>query len=120
MLRQYRKPLIVVTPKIGLKHAAYTSKIDEFGEDHKFTPIVVDNYSTSLAKTRSVIFCSGQIFIEINKAIESEAKETGTKPEVTVVRIEEIAPFPEHHIMSLLGKDNSLNKSVNVSISLYV
>jgi 2-oxoglutarate dehydrogenase complex dehydrogenase (E1) component-like enzyme len=113
MLRNYRKPLVVITPKIGLKHAAYTSKLEDFSEN-KFTPIIIDNYASSLSKTKSVIFCSGQIFIEINKSIEARLKETNIKPEITVIRIEEVAPFPEQQIMNYLGKDNTLNKSANV------
>jgi 2-oxoglutarate dehydrogenase complex dehydrogenase (E1) component-like enzyme len=110
MLRQYRKPLVVITPKIGLKHAAYVSKFEDLGQDSKFQPIVIDNYSADISKTKSVIFCSGQIFIEINKAI----KESTTKSDVTVMRIEEIAPFPERHIMDFF-KGKNINKSMNVT-----
>jgi 2-oxoglutarate dehydrogenase complex dehydrogenase (E1) component-like enzyme len=130
MLRKYRKPLIVIAPKIGLKHAAYTSNLSEFSLDSKFQPIVVDSYgnenNNSFNQLRGVIFCSGQIFLELKKHADALLKENKPVNFITI-RIEEIAPFPEHEIMNKL---NNLSKeakfhyvqeeSMNVGAYTYV
>lgn len=104
MLRKYRKPLIVATPKIGLKHSSYTSNINEFLENKHFEPIIVDNYnSENLKNLKGVVFCSGQIFLEINKQL-------GDKKDYIIIRIEELAPFPEEIIISTLKNINKKSK----------
>jgi len=106
MIRGYRKPLVVATPKIGLKHSAYVSNVEEFSSDHKFLPIIVDNFGNqSIGQSQGVIFCSGQIFLEISKQIENFKKETN-KVNFTLIRIEELAPFPEKEIMDIIKKNN--------------
>ena len=119
MVREYRKPLILATPKIGLKHALYTSSIDEL-ENGKFKPIIVDEYCKDTNNLKGVIFCSGQIFMELKKQIETHEKETGTKSSYNVIRIEEIAPFPEEEIIETLkNKKNSKLKVCNITIIYY-
>ena len=106
MVRKYRKPLIIAAPKIGLKHAAYTSSIDELSKG-KFKPIIVDEYCNDKNKLKGVIFCSGQIFMEIKKQIETYEKETNSKCNLNLIRIEEIAPFPEDEITNYLQMMNN-------------
>jgi probable 2-oxoglutarate dehydrogenase E1 component DHKTD1 len=107
MMRGYRKPLVVATPKIGLKHSSYISKIEEFTSDQKFSPIIVDRFgnSQSLSHSHGIIFCSGQIFLEISKHIENYKKENH-KVNHTFIRLEELAPFPELELMEILQKYN--------------
>lgn len=109
MLRNYRKPLVIITPKIGLRSPLYVSKFEEFGENYKFKPIIVDDYVKDNEKVQKVIFCSGQIFMEINKQTENLIKQS--KANHILIRIEEIAPFPEQEIMNQL---NNLNKEAKV------
>ena len=107
MMRSYRKPLIIATPKIGLKHSAYICKTDELSIYHKFSPILVDYYGNSEAdfsKLKGVLFCSGQIFLEINKNAEAYEKETSKVCKFITIRIEELAPFPENYILEKLSK----------------
>ena len=40
MLRDFRKPLVIAAPKIGLKHPKAVSLIDEFAEGTSFKPII--------------------------------------------------------------------------------
>jgi 2-oxoglutarate dehydrogenase complex dehydrogenase (E1) component-like enzyme len=131
MLRNYRKPLVVISPKIGLKHSAYVSETSEFLEDNKFTPIIIDYYgnkSNSLSNLKGVIFCSGQIFLELKRNAEILLKDGKDVPYVTI-RIEEIAPFPEKNIFESLSKakfNNNCNfywiqeESMNMGCFIYV
>jgi len=103
VLRKYRKPLVVATPKIGLRHSAYISKMQEFTEDNKFSPIIVDSFGND--SPNNIIFCSGQIFLEINRIIETARKEN-RKINHNLIRLEELAPFPEIEIMKELNNKN--------------
>lgn len=110
MLRNYRKPLVVAVSKIGLKHSAYVSPIEEFSLEHKFTPIIVDkfNLQNDFSKLKGVIFCSGQIYMEINKIINDFNSKNNSPSNYIVIRIEELAPFPQNEIMNLFS--NGLNQ----------
>lgn len=44
MLRNFRKPLVIAAPKIGLKHPLAVSKIAEFAEGTKFKPTIVNSF----------------------------------------------------------------------------
>ncbi len=111
MLRKYRKPLILATSKIGLKHALYNSSLDEL-VNGKFRSIIVDEYCKDISKLKGVVFCSGQIFIEVKKQIETFEKERKTTSSLNVIRIEEIAPFPEEEIIEYLQKN--MNQDLKV------
>ena len=90
--RDFRKPLIVATPKNLLRERKCTSTIDEMAENTKFQrifPEVDVEISSKPDTVRRVVFCSGKIFFEL---IE-EREKRGIK-DVAIVRIEQIAPFP--------------------------
>lgn len=99
MLRTYRKPLILATPKIGLKHPQAVSKLAEFVDGTKFNPIYTNVYGKS-QDVKKVILCSGRLFFDI------EAKFQATPPDqkVMVIRLEELAPFPAHLIEEHIKK----------------
>lgn len=63
MLRNYRKPLVMATPKIGLKHPKAVSKIEAFSTQTGFKPIYTNEFGTNEA--RKVIVCSGKVFFDI-------------------------------------------------------
>ena len=87
------------------------STIDELS-DGKFKPIIIDEYCKDFSKLNGVIFCSGQIFLEVKKHIEALEKEN--KPcHLNVIRVEEIAPFPEQEIMDYLKNNKNSKLKVN-------
>jgi 2-oxoglutarate dehydrogenase complex dehydrogenase (E1) component-like enzyme len=47
MLRNFRKPLVIASPKIGLKHPAAVSKLHEFQDGTKFNPIYTNVFGKS-------------------------------------------------------------------------
>lgn len=89
--RQFRKPLIVMTPKSLLRLPACKSSLSEFGPGTVFMRVLGDNHK-SLApadSVRKIIFCSGKIFYELQAARASR-----NINDVALVRVEQIAPFP--------------------------
>jgi len=90
--RDFRKPLIVVTPKNLLRDRKCTSSLIEMDEHTKFKRIYKETdkeIEGSFEKVRRLIFCSGKIYYEL---IDERVKR-GIK-DVAVVRIEQLAPFP--------------------------
>ena len=90
MHRNFRKPLILAAPKIGLKHPKAISDIGEFDVGSSFKPTIAENFgSTDIKK---LIFCSGKVSFDIAARLEKANLNHG----VRVVRLEELAPFPAH------------------------
>ena len=98
MLKDEKRPLIIMTPKSLLRHPLATSKLQEFTEG-KFRPVLGDEkMRDQLASIERLVLCSGKIYTDL---VSSEAREEDT--EVTaVVRIELLYPFPEEELKAIL------------------
>ena len=93
MLRKFRKPLIIFTPKSLLRHKEAVSDLVDFTEESKFQKIIVNgNNKNSLVKR--VIFCTGKVYYDIKEKIN---KEEQTK--TVIIRIEQLYPFPKELIL---------------------
>jgi 2-oxoglutarate dehydrogenase complex dehydrogenase (E1) component-like enzyme len=100
MHRNFRKPMVIAAPKIGLKHPLAVSKLEEFANGTTFQPILSKSFGEN--KVKKVVFCSGKIAFDIESRLEKNSPKSGVK----VVRVEEIAPFPVFQIKeTLLGVD---------------
>lgn len=92
VLRNFRKPLIVFTPKSLLRHAVARSTLDDMGADKKFVPVIGETSAAINKKAKDVkrlIFCSGKVYYDLLKARESKRLDN-----VALVRVEQLAPFP--------------------------
>ncbi|NMM45537.1 2-oxoglutarate dehydrogenase E1 component [Rhodospirillaceae bacterium KN72] len=101
--RNFRKPLIQMTPKSLLRHKACVSALSEFGPGTTFHRVLWDNADGSgrLAKDediRRVVICSGKVYFDL----EAERDAQGIK-DVYILRLEQIYPFPFH----AMGKELS-------------
>lgn len=113
MLRKYRKPLVIATPKVGLRHPLYNSNIDSFDISNNlasFQPIIISKFYKNPVNIDNIIFCTGQIFLEVMRIINSLGKNTEDYS-LMLIRIEEIAPFPEELIKAHL-KDVNKNAKI--------
>jgi 2-oxoglutarate dehydrogenase E1 component len=97
MHRQFRKPLVVFTPKSLLRHPKCISKIDDFSRGG-FMEVIDDNSAKSKEVSR-IIFCSGKIYFEL-----LERKEQDKANEVAIVRIEQLYPFPFNQVRDIVSK----------------
>ena len=89
MIRPYRKPLIIFTPKSLLRHKESTSPLEEFAES-KFRPVNADwDQSIKPQEVKRVIVCSGKVFFDLMAA----RRERGIK-DTAIVRIAQLYPFP--------------------------
>ena len=102
LIREFRLPLIVFTPKSLLRHPKCISSLDEF-EKGKFQK-VIDDDNVDVDKVKRLVFCSGKIYYELLSKKE-ELKAT----DLAIIRIEELHPFPSDELNSILKKyKNSL------------
>jgi 2-oxoglutarate dehydrogenase E1 component len=88
MIRPYRKPLIVMTPKSLLRHKMSVSPLCTLSKG-SFQLIIKDRATIDKDKVRRVVFCSGKVYYDLN-----EARQVHDADAVAIVRIEQLYPFP--------------------------
>ncbi len=88
MLRKFRKPLIVMTPKSLLRHKMSVSPISALSRD-RFNLVIPEVEQIKPDKTRRVVFCSGKVYYDL-----LEARQVHGIDDIAIVRIEQLYPFP--------------------------
>ena len=88
--RDFRKPLIIMTPKSTLRHKKNVSSADQFINGSTFHRILRDEISVQEEKKiNRVLLCSGKIYFELQDEIDKLKKEN-----VFILRIDQLYPFP--------------------------
>jgi 2-oxoglutarate dehydrogenase E1 component len=98
MIRDCRKPLIVLTPKSLLRHKLAVSSLDELSRG-AFQLVIPDTTVKSGQKVRRVVLCSGKVYYDL---IEDAGKRGVT--DVAIVRVEQLYPFPREEVKAELAK----------------
>ena len=88
MIRQYRKPLVVMSPKSLLRHKEAVSTMDDLAEG-RYQTVIGEVDTIDPKKTRRVIVCSGKVYYDL-LAYRRESK----IDDVAIVRLEQQYPFP--------------------------
>ncbi|MBZ0216470.1 MAG: hypothetical protein K8F25_07955, partial [Fimbriimonadaceae bacterium] len=108
MKREFRKPLILMTPKSLLRHKRAVSRLEEFGPDSTFHRILWDdaeshaNQKIKLVaddKMRRVVLCSGKVYFDLY-----EAREKAGIDDIYLMRVEQLYPFPTKALVKELGR----------------
>jgi len=97
MLRPYRKPLIVMTPKSLLRHRLAVSTMDELANG-RFNTVLAEIDAIKPEKVRKVVLCSGKVYYELLTQRRDKKIE-----DVAIVRIEQLYPFPRVSLKEILG-----------------
>ncbi|CAH0493466.1 unnamed protein product [Peronospora farinosa] len=107
--RTFRKPVVVMGPKMLLRLADATSPLSEMGPSTTFQPVLSDPTITNASQVKKVYFCSGKFYYELAKErlARSENPET-----IALVRLEELAPFPFEQVTDELAKFKKAKKFV--------
>ena len=99
MIRQFRKPLILLTPKSLLRNKEAASPLSEFTKG-KFHTILPERDETIDAKqVTRLVMCSGKVYYDLVKQ-RTEKKIT----DVAVIRLEQLYPFPHKALVAELKK----------------
>ena len=88
MVRSFRKPLIVMTPKSLLRHKSSVSPLTELSAG-EFRLVIPEVEEISAENTRRVVFCSGKVYYDL-----LEARQVHGIADIAIVRIEQLYPFP--------------------------
>jgi 2-oxoglutarate dehydrogenase E1 component len=106
--RQFRKPLILMTPKSLLRHKRVVSRLDEMGPGTTFHRLLWDDAEykpddkTKLVaddKIRRVVLCSGKVYYDLY-----DAREAAGIDNVYLLRVEQLYPFPARALMHELSR----------------
>ena len=92
MLRPFRKPLIVMTPKSLLRHKDAASPLKDFAESG-FQTLIGEVEDIARDKVRRVVVCSGKVYYEL-AAMRREIKAN----HVAILRLEQLYPFPHRRL----------------------
>ena len=99
----FRKPLIIFTPKSLLRHPECVSTLKDFTEG-SFQEIIDDAYVTP-KDVKRILMCSGKVYYDL-KAKQQKDK----RKDVAIVRLEQIYPMPEEQSWKLLEKYKGAEK----------
>jgi 2-oxoglutarate dehydrogenase E1 component len=109
MHREFRKPLIIMTPKSLLRHKKCVSNISEFSINSTFHRVLEDDIYLKAKnlyeikkndeKIKKVVMCSGKIYYDL-----IEAREKLNNERVTFIRIEQLYPFPVKTLANILKR----------------
>ena len=98
MLRDTRKPLVVMTPKSMLRNKLSVSKLDTL-TGGGFQTLIPDRTTKDAKKVRRVVVCGGKVYYDLVEAVEAK-KIT----DVAVVRVEQLYPFPRPELAAELKR----------------
>jgi len=104
--RNFRKPLILMTPKSLLRHKLAVSSLEEFNKTSGFKFVIpeIDELAPPEAVKR-VVLCSGKVYYDLL----TERRERGIK-DVAIVRLEQFYPFPAKNLKAAI--ENYANAEV--------
>jgi 2-oxoglutarate dehydrogenase E1 component len=98
ILRPYRKPLIVMSPKSLLRHKLSTSRLTDISEGGWHDVIdEIDNIEPS--RVRRLLLCSGKVYFDLLEA----RREYGLR-DIAIARIEQQYPFPQEKVTAVLDR----------------
>ena len=97
MKANFRKPLIIFTPKSLLRHAKAVSKISEFTEGG--FQEVIDDETADAKKVKSLVFCTGKFYYDL-----LVVKEEQKRDDIALVRVEQLFPLPAEKMKEVMAK----------------
>ena len=90
MIRPYRKPLIIMSPKSLLRHKLAVSTLEDLTTGQFQSVIGEQDYHNPKKITR-LVFCSGKVYFDL---LEARREDTNNLKHVAIARLEQIYPFP--------------------------
>ena len=97
MLRPYRKPLIVMTPKSLLRHKLSVSSLPDLTHG-RFHVVIPEIDALKVAKVRRVVFCSGKVYYDL-----LQARRAAKIDDIAIARLEQLYPFPHDEYAEVIN-----------------
>lgn len=99
VVRPYRKPLIVMTPKSLLRHKLAVSSLEELAQGEFQLLIPEIDPAIKVDKVRKVVLCSGKVYYDL-----LEQRQEKGQDDIAILRIEQLYPFPYEQLSAELEK----------------
>ncbi len=100
VVRNFRKPLVIMTPKSLLRHKRAQSALKDFAPGTSFKRVIPETETlVADAKVRRVVFCSGKVYYDI-----LDAREQAGIKDIAIVRLEQLYPFPEEDVIEVMKR----------------
>jgi 2-oxoglutarate dehydrogenase E1 component len=96
--RDFRMPLVVMSPKSLLRHPEAVSTMADFVKGG-FQEVIAETESLEVSKVKRVVLCSGKVYYDLR----AERKKSG-RTDVALVRVEQLYPWPKARIQEELAK----------------
>jgi 2-oxoglutarate dehydrogenase E1 component len=97
VLRVWRKPLVVMTPKSLLRHPGCVSSLEDLATGD-FERVIADGSGVDPREVRRVLLCTGKVAYELEK----RRQELGRR-DVAIIRVEQLYPLPRTHLEAALA-----------------
>ncbi|APE28356.1 2-oxoglutarate dehydrogenase E1 component [Aurantiacibacter gangjinensis] len=107
MMRPFRKPLVIMTPKSLLRHPSAKDDAAKFTGDSHFMRILSDKTEIADEKVRRLVLCSGKVAYDLMEKRDEEHVD-----DVSIVRIEQLYPFPGEPLAVRLKRMTNLEEVV--------
>lgn len=101
----FRKPLIVFTPKSLLRDSRCISSVEDLSKG-RFQEVIDQDHLTA-TKVKRVLFCSGKIYYDL-----LEYQEENKRQDVAIVRVEQLYPLPEKQIEKILKRYKNAKEKI--------
>lgn len=98
MIRLFRKPLVIMTPKSLLRNKDAVSPLSDLAKGH-FETVIGEHEELNASKVKRVIMCSGKVYYDL----VATRKERGAS-DVAIIRLEQLYPFPHKAVAAELKK----------------
>jgi len=102
MCRDFRKPLILMTPKSLLRHKLCVSNFEDFAEGSSFHRVLWDHDQEELAKPKDikrVVLCTGKVYYDL-----LQERRDRKINDIMLMRVEQLYPFPDDVLAEELAK----------------
>ncbi|CAB3992371.1 probable 2-oxoglutarate dehydrogenase E1 component DHKTD1, mitochondrial, partial [Paramuricea clavata] len=106
IVRNFRKPLIVASPKLLLRSPVAVSKLSEMAPGTHFHPILGDNH-VDPSQVKRVVFCSGKYYYTLAKE-----RENRNIQDTAIIRLEALTPFPAEDIKKEVQKYSNASEFI--------
>ncbi len=106
MKRNFRKPLIVMTPKSLLRHPMAVSRVSDLTEG-PFRRVLDDPEIRDPQKVHRVLMCSGKIYYDLLAHRQATRRE-----DVAIIRVEQLYPFPEQRLKEALDRYGEIDEVI--------
>lgn len=105
LVREFRKPLVVFTPKSLLRHPKVVSPLKDFTE--AAFQEVIDDANVAAKDVKRVLFCSGKVYYDL-----LEKQEADKRKDIAIVRLEQLFPIPTEQLKAIRKKYNKAKEFV--------